>query len=243
MTDERIYYAIGDIHGELDKLNALHAAIEEHRERVHPGAPITLVHLGDYVDRGPDSRGVVERLMELEAAAAERDDFDVINLRGNHEQMFLDAIFGDADRLDLWFMNGGRETSASYRVTPGRDVDRDGLFDRDHVRWVQRLPLIHQVEERGLVFVHAALDVENYPEGRDEIYMWSRSPKFFDDSSWPDQLKALTVVHGHTPTEDGLPSLGPAGRRIGVDTGACFGGPLTAVALAPGRDPAFLRVR
>jgi serine/threonine protein phosphatase 1 len=98
-------------------------------------------------------------------------------------------------------------------------------------------------EQRKLVFVHGGIDPKMFPNCSDEIRMWTRSEKFFRSARWPDrhELKNILVVHGHTPTDDFEPDLQP--RRINIDTGACFGGPLTSVVLAPGEPPRFLRAR
>lgn len=223
-------------------MRALHAEIAERHAASYAGSPMTMVHLGDYVDRGPDSRGVIEDLIAMQAYAAERDDLEVINLRGNHEQMMIDAFEGDRADVDFWLSNGGQETAMNYRGP----TDEGGQFviemDADHIKWLTALPTLHYVPDRKLVFVHAGVDVATFPESRDEVHLWTRSPKFFRDETWPEAMAGLTVVHGHTPSPDNNPWIGKAGRRIGVDTGACFNGPLTAVVLAPGEPPEFIQV-
>lgn len=241
MTADTVYYAIGDIHGEREKLRRLHGDIQERHSVFHAGQPMTLVHLGDYVDRGPDSRGVLEALIALDAEAAKREDLSVVNLRGNHEQMMVDAFEGDRSDIDFWLRNGGAETAANYRGEPAADGTVDIAIDASHIRWLKRLPTLFHVPERALVFVHAGVDVETFPESRDEVHLWTRSPKFFDDHAWPAAMAGLTVVHGHTPSPDKDPWVGSAGKRIGVDTGACFGGPLTAAVFAPGAPVSYLR--
>jgi serine/threonine protein phosphatase 1 len=96
-------------------------------------------------------------------------------------------------------------------------------------------------QARKLVFVHAGIEPAEFPDCLDEIRLWTRSDRFFVDANWPDRevLQGLTVVHGHTPTDDSKPEI--TFRRINVDTGACFGGPLTAVMLKDGDAPTFLR--
>ncbi len=239
MTDEsRVYYAIGDIHGMAERLVAMHDVIRSDIATLG-NPPATIVHLGDYIDRGPDSRGVIAAVMALEAEVApSAGRYAVVALRGNHEQMMLDAV-GRANPTArrLWTANGGETALDSYRRVQTSDKT---LVDPSHLRWMRRRPLIHRVRERKLVFVHAGIDPEAFPECQEQVYLWTRSARFFNTDGWPDrpELQGLTVVHGHTPTNDFAPEIAP--RRINVDTGAVFGGPLTCVALAPDVPPRFL---
>ena len=239
MTDERVYYAIGDVHGERGKLHDLHAAIFEDWAVLHGGRQMTLVHLGDYVDRGPDSRGVIERIRALEADAAARDDFDVVNLKGNHEQMLLDAVANfPSSKWTNWLFNGGDATLTSYEGDATKPPNE--LIDPAHIDWMRGLPSRSVSPDGRLVFVHAGISPQSYPECPEAVRLWTRSWEFFEVEAWPEreELADILVVHGHTPT-DGDPDVKP--RRINVDTGACFGGPLTAVVLAPEERPRFLR--
>ncbi len=239
MTEPRLHYAIGDVHGEAAKLHDLHAAIFENWTLAHGGRPMTLVHVGDYVDRGPDSRGVIDQIRALEADAAARDDYAVVNLKGNHEQMMLDAVMNFlSSRWNMWLANGGDATLASY----GADISSppDDAVDADHLAWLRSLPTRHISEDGRLVFVHAGIAPERFPDCPVDVRLWTRSSRFFEDAAWPDrpELDDILVVHGHTPTS-GEPELCP--RRVNVDTGACYGGPLTAAVIAPGEQVRFLR--
>jgi serine/threonine protein phosphatase 1 len=91
-----------------------------------------------------------------------------------------------------------------------------------------------------LAFVHAGIDPAKYPHCPDQLRLWTRSQAFFDSRNWParPELAGLLVVHGHTPTEDFAAEVQK--QRINIDTGACFGGPLTSVVLAPQEAPRFL---
>ena len=103
----QIYYAIGDIHGELTKLKALHDKISKFHNNHYVDRPHTRIHLGDYVDRGPESCGVINYVQSLEA----HKDFDVINLQGNHEIMMLEAHETSTETaLRQWLVNGGEQT-------------------------------------------------------------------------------------------------------------------------------------
>lgn len=231
------YYAIGDIHGENAKLAELHGYILEDAAR--QGGDFVIVHLGDLIDRGPDSRGVIARIMAMEAAGKVR----CITVKGNHEELMLHA-YDKRDSIGIywWAENGGDETILSYVNENGdRDDWRDAI-DRTHIAWLRGLPSIWRDEERRIAFVHGGIDPATFPECKDEVRLWTRSSKFFRTARWPEreELDGLLVVHGHTPTDDFRPEI--EDRRINVDTGVCYGGPLTCVVLAPEMKPRFLRV-
>lgn len=222
--------AVGDVHGEAARLASLHDAIFAYRQAFHAEARLTLVHLGDYVDRGADSYGVIDGLMALE----QREDLTSICLKGNHEQMMLDAL-GPGDG-GMWMRNGGSDTMASYH--------RRGLdaVPKPHLRWLKSLPIHHIVEDRRLVFVHAGIAPDRWPDLDDQVGLWTRSARFRDTAGWDNPaLDGWTVIYGHTPTSDFCEEMdGDPPRRINIDTGAVFGGKLTAVVLAPGQAPVFL---
>lgn len=235
-----IYFAIGDVHGEADKLRRLHASI---LGRIGiEGRAAKIVHLGDYVDRGPDSRGVIEMVMALEARFDRDPAVEVISLMGNHEQMMLDAY--DAARGEdagSWWAQGGAQTADSYAGGPGQgDADWRATVPAAHIAWMRKLDGLYYDKSRRLAFVHAGIDPSRFPEEDTNTYLWTRSLRFFEQQQWPsrDELKDLTVVHGHTP-RGVMPEVFP--HRINVDTGAVFGGPLTAVMLKEGEKPQFLR--
>jgi serine/threonine protein phosphatase 1 len=202
----RLTFAIGDIHGCLDKLRRLLAACEAHAA----GRPARFVCLGDYIDRGPDSRGVVELLMRRQQV----QPGTMVCLRGNHEQMAI-AAHEDERAMALWLRNSGATTQRNYGRTNGRIEDA-------HLEWLRALPFCH---DDGLrFFVHAGVDLFvplDQQEG--EVMVWMREP-FLTDCDRVDCGRF--IVHGHTPLRTGMPDLRK--RRVNLDTAAVIGGPLTA---------------
>ncbi|MBU6372433.1 MAG: serine/threonine protein phosphatase [Alphaproteobacteria bacterium] len=230
-----VTYAIGDVHGEADRLARLHERI--FADIAGHGLPARVIHLGDLVDRGPNSRACINRAMALEDAD---DEVESITLMGNHEEMMLRAVLSwDEAVLARWRRNGGEETIVSYLDAAPHHVDNwRAAIDDAHVDWLSGLPTIFAVGDD--VFVHAGIDPETFPLHDPATHMWTRSREFFEDDSWPDRgpVRGLRVIHGHTPREDGRPQV--TRRRINVDTGAVYGGPLTAVVLAGDERPRFL---
>jgi serine/threonine protein phosphatase 1 len=207
-----ITYAIGDIHGSLAKLRRLIARCREHAS----GRPSRFVFLGDYIDRGPQSAGVVHDLIELQSHLPDR----VVALKGNHEAMAIEVIDGAAPE-DYWLVQGGIETLMSYGVGAARNLPRGD------VDWMRALPLWHDDGRR--FFVHAGVDPERPLADQDATdLIWIREP-FLSDSRDFGRL----IVHGHTPLETGRPDQ--RRNRLNIDTGAVFGGPLTAAVFADGQ--------
>jgi serine/threonine protein phosphatase 1 len=219
-----IYYCIGDVHGMDDLLEEVHALIfKDMEERGQEG---TFVHLGDLMDRGPSSKQVLDRVISLSKT------HKVINLRGNHEDMFLMAL--TADRRPF-MQNGGQETLNSYGGESG--------IPEEHFHYLEEknLPDIYVDHQDKLIFVHAGINPKTYPNDTFEEHIWTRSEKFFDPGRWPDNpaLNGYMVIHGHTPMGDLKPRLTP--RRINVDTGACMGGVLTCAVMVDGKFDKFIQ--
>lgn len=240
-----IQYAIGDIHGMLDRLRGVHARIRE--DMALTKAEARVIHLGDYIDRGPDSHGVVEAVMAFEAEGKRRG-FEVVNLRGNHEQMLLDA-YQDADgrAFHQWQVNGGDMALLSYArayAEAGRPPVQtwSQVIPFEHVRWMNALRTILRDEERGFVFVHAGIDPTAFPACDDATRIWTRSERFFDHARWPlrPELTGIQVIHGHTPTDSLEADVHP--HRINVDSGCVYGGKLSCVAVEKGERPRILAV-
>jgi serine/threonine protein phosphatase 1 len=233
-------FVIGDVHGERAQLTALLA------ELPFIGPEDALVFLGDYLDRGADSRGVIEILRRLPEQTAGK----LVCLRGNHEDALLEVIDGKDPAFLIPPGNGVLATYASFTerapLANLGDLDRDEViryFDvaswlpAPVVAWIRSLPLYWR-DEHG-TYVHAGLEGEGTvwspPERSSEkSLLWQREPDFFAGYHGPP------LVFGHTPVED-LPPAQPGrtepwrrGPLFGIDTGAGKGGPLTCLELPVG---------
>ena len=219
-------YAIGDIHGRADLLADLLARIAADPGR---GAAVRrlIVYLGDYVDRGADSRGVIDLALD-----GVPDGFEAVHLLGNHERLLLDFL-ADTVHGPIWFANGGAATLRSYGV----EVDDEfyplgrqwyeiqaafrGQLPARHLAFLKRMPLTHV--EGDYFFVHAGVR-PGVPldEQREEELIWIRG-LFLNSAADHGRI----VVHGHTIAD--APEFRP--NRIGIDTGAYASGRLTCLAL------------
>jgi serine/threonine protein phosphatase 1 len=198
-------YAIGDVHGCLDQLQRL----VELCERDAGAQKIKFVFLGDYIDRGPDSRGVVEFLIDLQTWSPD----EIVCLMGNHEAMLLAAIDDEANEPH-WLRNGGGETLDSYRTPSPVDIPRK------HIEWLRSLPKSHDDGIR--FFVHAGVHPDRPLDQQNEHdLLWIREPFLSSTKNF-----GRLVVHGHTPLPDGVPDQRP--NRLNIDTGAVYGRALTA---------------
>ncbi|MGE0710060.1 MAG: metallophosphoesterase family protein [Planctomycetota bacterium] len=204
--------AIGDIHGCSAALDAL-------LEAVQPGPDDQVIPLGDYVDRGPDSKGVIERLIALQGAT------NLIPLLGNHDQMMLDARSGDADKL-WWIDDYGRKTLASY-ATP---FERGSLETVPPEHWTFLAGCRDLLETDTHVFVHANL----YPdlELADQPVFMTRWESLSADLS-AAHCSGKTMVCGHTSQKSGRPL--DLGHAVCIDTYAHGGGWLSCLDASSGR--------
>lgn len=222
-----VVYAVGDIHGRLDLLARLLERIEADGRGTDAERRV-LVFLGDYVDRGPDSRGVIERL-----AAGPPPGFEARFLKGNHEALLLAALEQPA-ALPLWLSNGAEATLASYGLAMPQPLHGLGrrfsaALPEAHRRFLEGLELYARYGD--YLFVHAGLrpGVPVECQSPDDL-LWIREPFLYCDQDF-----GCTVVHGHTPADQ--PVVRP--NRIGIDTLAWSSGRLTALRLS-GATRAFL---
>jgi serine/threonine protein phosphatase 1 len=215
-------YAIGDIHGRLDLFNALIAAIEAN-DAERGVADTTIVLLGDLVDRGPDSAGVLDTARRLQARR------NVRIIAGNHEEMFLQSL-EDADILRHFLRYGGRETALSYAVDADRY--RDATLEEAQVMLRDAVPAEDLAFMAGFedhvaigdyLFVHAGIRPgAPIAEQKRSDLRWIREPFLSHAGD-----HGHTVVHGHTITD----AVDVRANRIGIDTGAYQSGRLTALGL------------
>ncbi len=223
-------YAIGDIHGYRGELQRAHGLIAQDRARTGDDrAPV--VHIGDLCDRGPDTRGVIDFLLEGEQCGA-----PWVTLMGNHDRLMA-YFLEDPPRHDTymmlgwdWFHDGagGRETVASYGVEIGpkeRFFQLAGRFraavPEAHRRFVQGLPTSFETDEH--IFVHAGIRPGIPLAEQDETdLLWIRH-EFHDDPRDHGKL----VIHGHTPVK----AVTHFGNRVDIDTGAGYGRPIGVVVI------------
>lgn len=204
------FVAIGDIHGCRASLDALFNKLVDYKDR-------TFIFIGDYIDRGPDSKGVVDLLLELQKS------LDIIFLRGNHEQMLLDAI--DHDKRMLWLSNGGKETLKSYGASA-----LEMNFPEAHMRFYRDTRMFYNAND--YFFVHAGLRpdktiTESTQNEQDtQEMLWERSHLNALETKWEKP-----VVFGHTPRPHPIQKE----KMIGIDTGCVYDklgyGKLTAALL------------
>ncbi len=197
-------YAVGDIHGCYDKLKSLLSKLPLSDEDL-------LIFLGDYIDRGPDSRKVIDYLLELKMNRQDK----VIFLKGNHEKMFLDYLNGK--NKELFLLNGGQSTIEQY--------EEEGVLKIPdaHLDFFHSLKTIYVTEK--YVFVHAGLKpAVSIDWQQDDDLLWIRGDFIFSDFDFKKK-----VIFGHTPMKSFQPFFDK--NKIGIDTGAVYGGFLTAIQL------------
>lgn len=222
VPDGTRYYLIGDIHGRLDLYGSLIDAIEQD-DASRPKADTRVVLLGDLVDRGPDSAGVIARTREWQKHRSVRV------LAGNHEEMFLNS-FKKPEILRHFLKHGGRETVLSYGLSKKQfnAMNLEELFDLMPKLIPQAdLDYIRNFEEKivagDYLFVHAGIDPElPLSQQKRSDMLWIRD-RFLDHTGPLEKV----VVHGHTIFDKVM----DCGNRIGIDTGAFRSGVLTALVL------------
>ncbi len=204
----RKIFAVGDIHGCYDKLAAMMQILPWRKDEGD-----LLLFIGDYIDRGPKSREVVDFLVRLRQEGGE-----FVFLKGNHEKMLLDYYIQQKDQM-LYVANGGAETIASY--VEGGIGRKAFVLPEEHLEFFLSLTLYHETED--YIFVHAGLK-DGIPliEQSEEDLLWIREEFIYSAYDWNKR-----VIFGHTALE--IPFVTPG--KIGIDTGAVYGNKLTAVEL------------
>lgn len=203
MENERTFI-VGDIHGCLDVLKRLMDKIHWRPDEDR------LIFLGDYIDRGADSRGVVDYILEIS-----KESSLVQCLLGNHENILLDFLSTGDPRLLL--INGGITTLESYQVANERGDEP--LIPRDHVAFFQKLLLYIELDDYYVVHAGFRPGVEVDKQSLEDL-IWIREPFIFSDYDF-----GKTVIFGHTPLAEPL----VMDNKIGLDTGAVYGNRLTCL--------------
>lgn len=208
--------AIGDIHGQYEKLDDVVRKLEAELDFEKD----TLIFLGDYVDGGNNTEGVINYLMSLQA---QHPHFQF--LYGNHEDMMLDALIGNSQRYVTfyqWWNQGGKETAQSYGCLTER-VAQVRLPQHEHLRWIRRLPYTYETDK--FIFVHAGLGPSNNVDDTPNFdKIWMRGD--FYDAGFPFEKK---VIYGHSVDRSLKPRIRP--YSIGIDTMHHGYGVITAVIL------------
>lgn len=212
---------IGDIHGCYEELRDLFLSLEENGE--YNKGTDKVVFLGDYIDRGKDSRLVIEFVRNLQ-----KENKNVIALMGNHEDMLIGYY---EDRDGSWLLNGHTSTLESYKG-----------YDKqfwDDVNWMRKLPLYH--EDEHCVYVHAGIDTKKSMKKQNRnTLLWVREEFIYDSRKYNKK-----VIFGHTPTfsldMDDRPVVTFA-DNIDIDTGCVYGGKLTALIIDDGVADSFYQI-
>ncbi len=224
LPDGEAIFAIGDIHGHLDQLDALMTFIHDRIRAAYAPEKVLVVFLGDYVDRGPQPLQCLDRV----ANGLGIDGVTEVVLRGNHEQFLMDAVSGagsDEQDLAVWMVNGGRETIRA--IAPDAVLLKPSAMAEELRRRLGAARLAFMDKMRlffrhdPYFFAHAGIDPARDLDAQvARDLLWIREP-FLSGLDWH---QPVVVVHGHTPD---VPCNLP--HRIGVDSGIYFTGCLTAV--------------
>lgn len=216
-------YAIGDVHGCLSEMNQLLAKIDA---RLKPGDEV--VFIGDYIDRGPDSKGVVDVLIERQKNHPNKHVF----IKGNHEDLMMSG--------DYWFQNGGDKAVKSYGLDPlDWQIERSFYGHHcppDHRAFYSDLVLYYNVGK--VVFVHAGIDPDRHLDQQSEsVMIWARGYDRYNG----EYVGGYTVVRGHTPVNDVVETR----NQIMIDTACVFGHKLTCLVIDPNNpeDRDYLSVK
>ena len=222
-------FSIGDIHGCLKQLASLHDKI--FNQFSFNKKNDLLVYLGDYIDRGPNSKDVINHILKLQ-----KEKINSLFLMGNHEQIMVDFVFNKINNLRYWLNLGADQTFKSYKIEIAefiKDGFEDDKIDRlrnvllnelsnEHIHFLKNLRLSYSIGK--YLFVHAGINPEKALKDQDKMdFLWSRSDQFFDKKFKFEKI----VVHGHTPEKEVVNFP----YRINIDTGCFFSRKLSCVCL------------
>ena len=222
-------FAIGDIHGCLKQLVTLQDKIFNYPQ--YNRDEDFLLYLGDYIDRGPNSKDVINHILQLQT-----EGIKSIFLMGNHEQFMTDFLFNKINNLSNWLINGADQTFKSYDIEVAEFI-KDGFEDdnidklrniflskltKGHVYFFKNLKLTYIMGD--YLFVHAGINPEKSLSEQNKMdFLWARSDQFFDKNFKFEKI----IVHGHSPEKEVINFP----YRINVDTGSFFSGKLSCVCL------------
>ena len=222
-------FAIGDIHGCPKQLKSLLSKLLNNSE--FKNKRDLLIFLGDYIDRGPNSREVLDQLINLN-----KQNIKAVFLMGNHEQIMIDFLFDKINNLMYWLTLGADQTFKSYNIEVVEFI-KDGFEDnkidklrniflselsKEHIYFLKNLKLSYNSGK--YLFVHAGINPEKSLSQQNKMdFLWSRSDKFFDKNFKFEKI----IVHGHSPEKE----IVNYPCRINIDTGCYFSGKLSSVHL------------
>ena len=222
-------FAIGDIHGCLNQLISIHDQIFNYKN--YKKEEDLLIYIGDYIDRGPKSKQVIDQILQLK-----NKEIKAVFLMGNHEEMMIDFLFNKINNLENWLINGADQTFKSYDIEVVefiKDGFEDHIIDKlrkvlieklgnEHLDFFNNLQLTFSVAQ--YLFVHAGIDpIKNLTDQSKQDYLWARSDDFFHKDFKAEKI----IVHGHTPEKNVVNFP----YRINIDTGCYFSGKLSCVCL------------
>ena len=227
-------FAIGDIHGCLNELTLLHKKILTH-DKFNAKEDL-LVYLGDYIDRGLNSKHVIDQIIKIK-----NTQIKTVMLMGNHEEMMIDFLFNKNNNIKNWLNFGADQTFRSYDIEIVEFI-KDGFednviqklraslldkMDNSHINFFNNLELTFSIQK--YLFVHAGIDPKKkLIDQNKKDYLWSRSIDFFNKDFKSEKI----IVHGHTPEENIVNDP----YRINVDSGCYFSGKLSSVCLSDEDD-------
>ena len=223
----QVIFAIGDVHGHAEQLRVLHDYIRQRICRYYDAENVTVVWLGDYIDRGPEPLGVLDLVRDGLWLKGLKE----VRLCGNHEQFLLDFLEAPAESENLlrsWLVNGGWDTIKG--LLPGGRPERPlalavalrEALGAQRLAFLRRLELLHR--DGSYLFVHAGINPKRDLDAQlREDLIWIREP-FLSAHNWPHDV---VVVHGHTPERPCVKA-----HRVGIDSGVFVTGQLTALELA-----------